>query len=245
MTDRDLARETDETYRRFREAQLAEDRAWDPRASSMEALVLKVLGGWETVKANVNWAYYHSAGPGAPPLQGKGLAAKIRKVAETHNVRWPHDDWSTTCDQVDKMRQRLAHMLHVFKVDNDSPPPNRKLAFMRLGRPGQQRVVDGQPGELSFRDEVWSQQDRFIDAVTEKELADALQGTKWLADSVHYLQRLGDLLSGDDHPWPDDYELPQWERDLLVWWFPEWGDFTDDTVVVTAGQLRVKRLSES
>jgi hypothetical protein len=32
-----------------------------------------------------------------------------------------------------------------YKVDNESPSPERKLAFMRLGLPGQSRMVDGQP----------------------------------------------------------------------------------------------------
>jgi hypothetical protein len=177
----------------------------------MEALVLKVLGGWETLKADVNWAYYHSAGPGGKSMKQRGLPAKINQVAKTYNVRWPHDNWSTTCNKADKLRQKFAHLLHVYKVDNDSPPPNRKLAFMRLGRPGRPRSVDGQPGELSFRDEVWSQQDRHIDAVIEQDLADALGAIKWQVDSVHFLRRLGDLLSGDQ-PWPDDYELPEWAR---------------------------------
>jgi hypothetical protein len=53
---------------------------------------------------------------------------------------------------------------------------------------------------------------------------------------------LGDFLNRDD-PWPDDYKLPEWERNLLVWWFDDWGDFK--TVTVTAGQLRVIPLGDS
>lgn len=30
---------------------------------------------------------------------------------------------------------------------------------------------------------------------------------------------VGDFLNRDG-PSPDDYELPEWERNLLVWWFP-------------------------
>lgn len=224
-------------YRRYAENQMAEEAAWRPQASSMEALVLKVLGGWQTLVSDVNWAHFHSVGPGGPPVKkGQSLPATIRKVAVTYNVRWPHDDWSATCDQVGKVRHKLAHLLYVHKVDNDSPPPNRKLAFMRLGEPGRPRLVDGHPAELSHRDEVWSQQTRHIDIVTESELADALRGIKWLVDCVHFLERLGDCLNRDD-PWSDDYMLPEWERELLVWWFPEWGDFR--TATVTAGQLRL------
>jgi hypothetical protein len=183
MKERDLAREAGDTYRRIREARAIEDRAWDPRASStMEALVLKVLGGWETLKADVNWAYYHSAGRGAPPPKKPELPAKINRVATTYNVRWPHDDWSGACDKANKMRQKLAHLLHVYTVDNDSPPPNRKLTFMRLGKPDERRLVEGQPGELSFRDDVWSQQMRHIDVMTEQELADTLLTMKWMVD---------------------------------------------------------------
>ena len=237
MAERNVERQLAETYRLHREAQLAEERAWRPTASSMEALVLKVLGGWEMLKADVNWAYYHSAGPGAPPAKKHGLPAKMNQVAMANNVRWPHDDWSAACDRANKMRQKLAHLLHVYKVDNDSRPPNRKLAFMRLGTPGEPRIVDGQPGELSFGDDVWSQRNQHIDAVTEEELANTLWDIKWLVDCVHFLKRLGDLLSGDN-PWSEDYELPRWERDMLVWWFPDWGD--PETAVVRAGQLRVK-----
>jgi hypothetical protein len=237
VTERDLSAAV---YRHYRERQLAEECAWRPTATSMEALVLKVLGGWEMLKADVNWAYFHSVGRGGPPAKSKQLPGTIRQVAEKYNVRWPHEDWSATHAEAGKVRQKLAHLLYVYKVDNESSPPNRKLAFVRLGAPGQPRIVDRRPGELSFRDDVWSQRLEHIDAVTEKELADALQAIKWLKDCVHFLRRLGDLLSGDD-PWPDDYELPEWERDLLVWWFDEWGD--PETAVVTAGQLRVTPLS--
>jgi hypothetical protein len=242
MSERDLAREAADIYSRVREDQAIEDRAWEPWASSMEASVLKVLGGWETLKGDVNWAYYHSAGRGALPLKRPELPAKINRVAASYNVRWPHDDWSAACDKANKMRQKLAHLLHVYTVDNDSPPPNRKLAFVRMGRPGERRLVDGQPSELSFRDDVWSQQTRHLDTVTEKELADTLLTIKWMKDCCHFLQRLGDLLNRDD-PWPDDYALPGWERDLLVWWFDDWGDFK--TATVTAGQLRVTPRGDS
>jgi hypothetical protein len=187
------------------------------------------------LKSEVNWAYFHSVGPGGPPAKTSQLPATIRKVAETYNVRWPHDEWSTGCTKAGLVRQKLAHLLYTLKADNESPSPRRKLVFMRLGLPGEPRVVDGRPGELEFRDDVWSLQTLHRDIVTEQELADALNGTKWLVDCVLFLQRLGDLLNRED-PWPDDFELPQWERDLLKWWFPDWGN--PKTAVVTAGQLR-------
>lgn len=241
--DSELARQLAELRRRVDEDNQAERRAWRPNATSMEALVLKVLGGWEMLKAEVNWAYFHSAGHDGPPAKSRELPATIRQVAITYNVRWPHDDWAATCARTNVVRQKLAHMLYVYKVDNESPSPNRRLAFMRLGKPESRRTVDGKPGELNFRDDSWSQQFRHIDAVTEEDLSQALMAIKWLHECVRFLQRLGNFLNHVDNPWPDDYVLPPWERDLLVWWFDEWGDHK--TATVTAGQLRVTPLQRS
>jgi hypothetical protein len=83
----------------------------------------------------------------------------IRQVAEKYNVRWPHDGWCAGFDKAGKVRHKLAHLLYVMKVDDESHSPNRKLAFA-LGKPGEKRKVDKRPGELNFRDNVWSQQRR-------------------------------------------------------------------------------------
>ncbi len=201
----------------------AEGRVWRPDATSMEALVLKVLGSWETLKSDVNWAYFHSAGPSGPLAKSKELPATIRKVAEMYNVRWADEKWSAECAKANQVRQKLAHLLYVYKVDNESPAPNRKLAFMRLGRPGEPRTVDGRPAELQFRDSVYSQQARHVDLVTEQELIEALDAIKWLVDCCKYLDRLG-WIHRLTYGWPDDHVLPKWERDRLAWWFDDWGD---------------------
>ncbi len=201
----------------------------------MEAFALKVLGGWEVLKSDVNWAYFHAVGREGPPARSDKLPATIRQVAEMHNVRWPHEQWSWVCGQAGEVRHKLAHLLYVTEVDNDSSPPHRKMAFMRLGKPGEPRKVNQRPGELSFRDDVWSQQSSQLDAVTEQDLGLALEQIKWLDDSCRYMQRFGQFLNGDD-PWPDDKPLPSWERDLLVWWFDDWGH--PETAEIRAGQLR-------
>lgn len=216
----------------------AEDRLWEPDAGSMEALVLKVLGGWEMLKSHVNWAYFHSAGPGGPPAKSKELPATIREVAEGYNVRWPHEKWSAECANASKARQKLAHLLYAYKVDNESPAPNRKFAFMRLGVPGEPRTVNGRPAELEFHDrDGSSQRTTHVDFVTEQELVDAVAAIKWLVDCARYLDRLG-WIHRLEYGWPNDYVLPKWERDRLAWWFDDWGD--PQTVALTAGQLWVK-----
>lgn len=42
---------------------------------------------------------------------------------------------STASDDPNSVRQRLAHMLYVHQVDNETPSPIKELAFMRLGQP--------------------------------------------------------------------------------------------------------------
>jgi hypothetical protein len=239
VTDDDLEERMRQVENFVRVDNQAEDRSWRPNAASMEALILKVIGGWETLKSEVNWAYFDCAGPrGGQPARPKELPATIRQVAETYNVRWPHDEWSAACAKANKVRQKLAHLLYVYKVDNESPPPNRKLAFMRLGMPGEPRMVDGRPAELEFTDEVLvlSQQIRHVDLVTEQELGEALEAIKWLVDCCKCLQWLGSI-HRLDRGWPDNYELPEFDRRMLAWWFPDWGD--PETAAVTANQLWV------
>lgn len=200
-----------------------------------------MLGGWEVLKSDVNWAHFHSVGRDGPPAKSEKLPATIREVAAAYNVRWPHDEWAAACVQAGDVRHRLAHLLYVTKVDNDSPSPNRKMAFMRLGKPGEPRKRDRRPGELTFRDEVWSQQTSQLDAVSEKNLIQALRQIKWLDDSCRYMQRFGEFLNDEDR-WPDDYLLPPWERELVQWWFDDWGD--PETSELRAGQLRVVPLGD-
>lgn len=217
----------------------AEDRAWRPDAASIEALVLKVLGGWEVLKSAVNWAYFDSVGPDGPPAEAGQLPSTIRKVAESYNVRWPHSEWSAACAKANVVRQKLAHLLYAYKVDNESPTPERKLAFMRLGLPGQPRRVNKRPSELGWSKSAvpLSQQARHVDLLTEQELIDALETIKWLLDCCNYLQRLGSIHRFEPG-WPDNYELPKSERDQLAWWFDDWGD--PQTTALTAGQLWVR-----
>lgn len=216
----------------------AEDRAWQPEAASMEALVLKVLGGWEVLTAQVNWSHFNCAGQGGPPAETP-LAVTIRRVAESYKVRWPHDKWSAACHKAGLVRHKLAHLLYVYRADNESPSPDRKLAFMRLGFPGQPRKVEKRPGELHWGDSVvpQSQQTRHVDLVTERELIEALASIKWLVDCCECLNWLGSIHRLDPRGWPDNYELEKRERDQLAWWFPDWGD--RQTTALTAGQLWV------
>lgn len=240
MDDADFARIEHQLLANQRMHQQALERAWRPTATSIEALTLKVLGGWEILKSDVSWAYFHAAGPGGPPARKPDkLAPTIARAAQWYNVRWPHDQWAGACDRAGKVRHRLAHLLYVLEVDNEAPSPSRKLSFMRLGAPGAPRKVDKRPGELGFRDDVWSVQESQPDVLTEQELLDALGSIKWLVDCVFFLQRLGDQLNGEN-PWSDGHVLEQWDRNLLVWWFPEWGDI--ETATVTARQLRLTPL---
>src|SRR5207302_4486475 len=82
----------------------ARRRAWSPNATSMEAFTLKVLGGWEVLKSDVTWAYFHAVGREGPPAKSDKLPAIIRQVAEICNdhvlpswerelVLWWFDDW--------------------------------------------------------------------------------------------------------------------------------------------------------
>ena len=104
VTDDDLAERMRQLSNFVRPDSGAEDRAWRPDATSMEALVLKVIGGWEMLKSDVNWAYFDSAGPAGPKQQG--LPATIRQVAKTCNVRWPHDEWSAACARAGQVRRK-------------------------------------------------------------------------------------------------------------------------------------------
>lgn len=242
MGEGDLERQLADLQRRTSADREARRRAWRPNATSMEAFALKVLGGWEVLKSEVDWAYFHAVGREGPPAKSDRLPATVRQVAEIYNVRWPHDEWSAACVQAGEVRHKLAHLLYVTKVDNDTPSPGRKMAFMRRGRPGEPRKRNGRPGDLSFRDEVWSQQVSQLDAVTEEDLKQALTQTRWLHESCRYLQRFGEFLNDKEAPWPDDYVLPTWEQDIVLWWFDDWGD--PDTTKLRAGQLRVVPLKD-
>lgn len=221
----------------------AEDRAWEPMSSSMESLALKVIGGWETLTAQVNWTYFSSARQGESPTSKDSLAAAIRTVADRYNVRWPHDQWSTAADDANSTRQRLAHMLYVYQVDNETPSPGRTLAFMRLGPPVLPRSVDRRLAGLAWSDSAWptTQQTRHIDIVTEQELMDTLATIKWLVDCCSYLDYLGSV-HRLPYGRPDNYELPDSELSQLKWWFDDWGDRR--TSKLTAGQLYVRPLQK-
>ncbi|BBY91326.1 hypothetical protein MGALJ_09950 [Mycobacterium gallinarum] len=241
MGEDDQRRRLAELEQRVAADNEARREAWWPSASSIEAFALKVLGAWELLKSDVNWAFFHAVGREGPPAKSDKLPATIRRVAEIYNIRWPHEEWSAACLQAGDVRHRLAHLLYVTKVDNDSPPPNRAMAFMRLGKPGEPRKRNKRPGELSFRDDVWSQQYSRLDAVSEHDLVQALKQIQWLDESCRYLQRFGEFLNGDD-PWPDDYVVPSWERDLVRWWFDDWGE--PETTELRAGQLRAVPLTQ-
>lgn len=123
MGEDDQRRRLAELEQRVAADNEARREAWWPSASSIEAFALKVLGAWELLKSDVNWAFFHAVGREGPPAKSDKLPATIRRVAEIYNIRWPHEEWSAACLQAGDVRHRLAHLLYVTKVDNDSPRP--------------------------------------------------------------------------------------------------------------------------
>jgi hypothetical protein len=158
----------------------AEARAFGP-AETPEALILRVIGGWQNLLAEVNFARFHAAGLGAAPPKQEELAKAMRELAEAARVRWPHQQWSAMAAKAKLARHELAHMLYIFSVEGEMP--DRTINIVRLGEPGSPRKApDGTPGELSWRDESWSAQMRHMAPIREQNLIEALQGIKWMID---------------------------------------------------------------
>ena len=59
----------------------------------------------------------------------------MREMAIEARVRYPHDEWSTAVNEVDTVRRKFAHLLHLDQTEGEYP--NRTLHFTRLGEPGE------------------------------------------------------------------------------------------------------------
>jgi hypothetical protein len=216
-------------------AETAEDRAFRP-AETMEALVLRVIGGWENLVAEVNFTRFHAAGYAAGPLDQERIAKAMRSLADDSGVRWPHDEWSTWAARAKFARDMLAHMLYIESVTGERP--NRALNITLLGLPGQPRkAADGNPAELTWRDPIWSTQTRYSAPISEQSLIAALGGLKWMIACCKGLGRIRQLLAHPDADLPDDkvIEAFMWQ---VNWWLPEWGD--PETTPLTVGHIRLR-----
>ena len=213
------AAELDQIFSKSEERRKREAAAWRP-SEVLERTALQVIGCWQMVVAEVNFTYFHSVGRGGPPPDTNKLPATIHGVAQNYRIRWPHDDWSLSADQVGKVRHKLAHLLYIDSITGERP--HRIMNFVRLGAPGAPRKTpEGHPGELSWRDDTWSQQTMHLDTLTEDELRDSLYRLQWMRDCCHILGRLGYILNEFA---PRMEYLPDHEKAVLPWWFPEWGD---------------------
>lgn len=213
----------------------AEERAFRP-SEMPEALILRVIGGWENFLGVVNFTRFHVAGYGAGPLQKEELAKGMRVVADTLRVRWPHQGWSATAAMAKQARHELAHMLYILSVEGDMP--HRTVYVARLGAEGSpRRAPDGGPGELSWRDENWSSQTRHVAAIREQDLIGALQGMKWMIDCCRGLVRIGAFLADETANLPDAKVIDAYAWQVN-WWLPEWGD--PETTPLTVGHVRLR-----
>jgi hypothetical protein len=225
----------DQTRAAVEERRAAEQRAFRP-AETAEALILRVIGGWENLLAEVNFTRFHAAGYGAGTLDKEELAKAMREVADAARVRWPHQQWSAMAAKAKLARHELAHMLYVFSVTGDMP--NRTINIVRLGAPGAPRKApDGNPGELSWREQAWSMQTRHMAPISEQVLIEALQGIKWMIDCCRGLLRIRDIIAEENADLPDDKVIDpfMWQ---VNWWLPEWGD--PKTTPLTVAHVRLQ-----
>jgi hypothetical protein len=213
----------------------AEDRAFRP-SENLEALVLRVIGGWENLVGYVNFTRFHAAGHGADPLDEEKLPKAMREVADAARVRWPHEGWAATYADSRVARHTVAHMLYILSITGEFP--NRTMNIVRLGAPGKSRKgADGNPGELSWRDETWSMQTRHTAPIQEQDLIGALVGMKWMKDCCRGLLRIRDILADEKADLPDEKVINPfiWQ---VNWWLPGWGN--PQTMPLTVGHIRLR-----
>jgi hypothetical protein len=198
-------------------------------ATTIEALVLQVIGGWEQLKATVNMYRFLEAGPDSEWPGEKNLPAAMNKLAKEYRIRWPHDRFAAKVNHANNIRQRFAHFLYVSSILGDEPP-NRTLYFTRLGEVGESFKAKRGALGLRWRDTEWAQQHRHEDSITEQELRETLAELKWLMDCCRALTRLAGILTNspdlpDDHPitgagwwipWRTDEEPLLFLRDLRL-----------------------------
>lgn len=158
----------DETRAHFKRIQRFEEEAFIP-SRTIERLILQVLGGWSNLVETVRWQRFHIAGvekkdeivhPNADQL-GKLL----KNIARDSHVRVPGSDFKAAATMIREVRNDLAHMLYLQEVAGAAP--HRTVTYVRVEN-------------LEFRDDVWSAQNRREVTVTEDQLRDALDATRWL-----------------------------------------------------------------
>lgn len=222
-----------QTYARIRSVNDDEQRSFEP-SRCMDRLVLQILGGWSNLVATVNRVRWEAAGPDAPWVQEEKLPKAVRRLAEDARIRWPHDHFAAAAKHAGDVRHTLAHMLFIRSISGESP--NQVLRFVRLGLPGQPRIIDGSPAELKWRDQ-WPWQTLHEARITEGELRRALMEIRWMWESVRALSRLRDQLA-ESADLTDDYELDLYPNG--GWWIP-WApaDWFDGNHTPTVGDIRV------
>lgn len=225
----------DQTRAAVDEHRQAEQRAFQP-AGTAEALILQVIGGWENLLGRVNFARFHAAGYSAGTLEKEELAKGMREVADASRVRWPHQQWSAVAAKAKLARHELAHMLYILSVTGDAP--NRTINIVRLGAQGAPRKTpDGNPGELSWREQDWSMQARHNAPISEQALIEALNGMKWMIDCCRGLLRIHNILAAENADLSDDNVIDpfMWQ---VNWWLPEWGE--PGTTPLTVAHIRLQ-----
>jgi hypothetical protein len=198
-------------------------------STTIEALVLQVIGGWEQLKATVNMYRFLEAGPDSEWPGETNLPAAMNKLAKEYRIRWPHDRFAAKVNHANNIRQRFAHFLYVSSILGDEPP-NRTLYFTRLGGAGESFKAKRGALGLRWRDAEWAQQDRHEDSITEQELRETLAELKWLIDCCRALRRLAGILANSPHL-PDDHPI-----NTAGWWIP-WR--TDEEPLLLLRDLRL------
>ena len=192
-------------------------------SQNIERTVLKVLGGWEQVRAWVNFSSFTEAGPDAEWAGSDKLAATLRRLALTARIRHPDDEWARVANEVNRVRRKFAHMLYLDETEGECP--HRTLHLTRLGAAGEVRRGRGVELGLRWLSEDLATQDRHPDSVTEQELWETLQKEYWLIQVPRAVRRLGGILLRSPDL-PDDHPITGagW---YVPWRLPEWGDRTD------------------
>jgi hypothetical protein len=184
-------------------ARFKQEQAFIP-TTNLEALVLKIIGGWEQLKAAVNMYRFLEAGPDGEPLGQEDVPAAMNKLGKEFGLRWPHQRFAAKVNHCNQVRQKFAHFLFVSAIVGDKPP-NRTLYFTRLGKAGDSYKAKRNALGLEWRDDEWAQQQRHEDSITEQELRDTLVEMKELIEWCRALRRLAGILENspnlpDDHP---------------------------------------------
>ncbi|PEH77283.1 hypothetical protein CRM89_15915 [Nocardia sp. FDAARGOS_372] len=192
-------------------------------SGSMEAQAWKVMGAWQALIEEVRFMRFqdngHERAEEVVHPNADQMPKMLRRLARVRGVRWPSDAVSRICLETRELRNDLSHMVYIDTVSGAEP--DRTMSFWRVG-------------EMTFRDEVWSQQGRYRIEVTEQQLSDAIEGVHWIIMCCRMLSYLGDIFR--EFSMSDDHPLAKHIVRELPWWFEEWGD--PATAVLSVGQVR-------